>query len=221
MGSSYETVLVAAHIEVVCQALEALDQEAVVGTVATQRTAAVPGRGDYDAPELAQELSRALGVAAVSWEVYDSDLITAVVFESGEAIHRYVSEQAVTVDVFEDLDGEFKVRIEGVLYPEDQAPIPQGPAGARPEPFFPFGSSHMDVEKLERALRGGPHEAGTPWLFAEEQHSLIIEALGLDPHLLTLGFDQACAAEIPGARHVGAALPEDDYWTVPDEEPKA
>ncbi|HEV2635367.1 MAG TPA: hypothetical protein VGX23_09495 [Actinocrinis sp.] len=211
MGSSYETVLVAADIEVVCQALEALDQEAVVSVVATQRTAVVPGRGDYDAPELAQGLSSALNAAAVSWEVYDSDVITAVVFAGGEATHRYVSEQAATIEVIEDVDGRFKARIDGVLHPVDTAPIPHGPTGAHPEPFLPFGSDHMDVEKLEWALRGGPHKAGTPWLFAEWQHGLIIEALGLTPHPLTLGFDQACAADIPEARHTGAALPEDDY----------
>ena len=159
-------------------------------------TVLVPGRGDYYAPELAQELSRALKTSAVSWEVYDSDVITATVFaEGGETMHKYVSAQ----------------------------PTGDGPAGVDPEPFRPFGSDQMDAEKLEWALRGGPHTRGLPWLFAEEQHRLVIETLGLTPesHILSLSFDQACDADylsIPGVRRVCELPPEADYWSVPDED---
>lgn len=216
MGSSYGTVLVAADIEAVGQALEALDQEAVIAAAATRRTAVVPGRGDFEAGELARELSRVLGVAAASWVVADSDLVTATIFAKGKPVHRYLSDQDMEADVVEDGDGLLKIRIEGVLYPLDQAPE-RGPAGVRAEPFVPLGSSLLDRGKLESALRGGPHEAGTPWLFAENQHRLIIEALGVKPDLLILDFDHARDTDLPGARHICEPRPEDDYWTVPDE----
>ena len=221
MGTSYETVLAVADMEDICQLLDELDQEAVVAEAAPRRIAIVPGRGDFDARELARELSRRLAVSAAAWQVYDSDLVTAWIFAGGEQVHEYVSEQAVTVDVFEDDDGQFKVRIDGVLYPTDHAPTSRGPAGARVEQFLHLGSGQVDVEQLGRALRGGPHTKDTPWLFAEQQHWLIIEALGLDPRLLACGFDDAVDAlsaptGIPGARHLGARSPEDDFWTVPE-----
>jgi hypothetical protein len=131
-------------------------------------------------------------------DVFDSDVVQCVVYQDGNAVHRYVSDQAMTVEMFEDDDGEFKPMIDGVVYPTDHV-LPEGPLGADADAFVSFAMEPPDLDRIGAALRGEIDLGGAPRLMAERQHRAIIAALGLPPESLTRGYRNVDPANFPDA----------------------
>ncbi|HEV2639627.1 MAG TPA: hypothetical protein VGX23_31130 [Actinocrinis sp.] len=188
MDVGYQSMLVVAEAEPVCGILRRLDQQALVAPAGPGLTAVVPGRGDWLPIELAEKFSRQLRTASLYWAVDEPTWVEAKVFDQGEGAHRYSSHP--------------------ILRYEELPPEPLEPLGAETGPFAPFGTDRLDEAALLRALRGEPAREGEPKPPPRQQHRLIVEALGLDPALLTADFDHALAraAEFPGAVHVSTTL---------------
>lgn len=204
MGTSYQTLLVAADLARTRSVLAAAGAEAWLVPAGPDRMAVLPREGDHDyvnTPELAKTVSSA-GCPAVSNEVHDSDVVTMQAFRDGQSVHRYVSDQSMLVDWFIDDDGSTRFRIDDVEYPAD-APDPQGPLGADPLALAPFGVDPVDLERLGAALRGEFEGRGP--VFAEFQHRLILAAMNLDPRGLTTAYRWARAGDLPGAVHLTPA----------------
>jgi hypothetical protein len=189
MGTSYETMLVAAEFKATVRAVRDTPSAAVVVPVAAERVAVVPREKSYgvaDLHPLAATLSARLRRPVLAMYVFDSDVVQCVVYQNGDAVHRYVSDQAMTVEWFEDDDGEFKPMIDGVVYPPDHV-IPKGPLGADADAFVPFAVEPPDLDRIGAALRGEIELGDAPYLMAEQQHWEIMAALGLSPESLTIG----------------------------------
>jgi hypothetical protein len=80
MGTSYQTVLVAASIARLRSALEVDGVEALLVPAGPDRTAVLPREGDYDIADsngVAASLSADLKVDALSQQVVDSDLVVS------------------------------------------------------------------------------------------------------------------------------------------------
>ena len=105
---------------------------------------------------------------------------------------------------FMDDDGEFKVRIDGVVHPADAA-VPNGPIGDDPEAFAPFGVGAVDREQLLAALRGKYASPDLPRVRAEVQHWNIVTALNLAPEPMTVGFRHVEESGLSGVRVGGSA----------------
>jgi hypothetical protein len=192
VGWSYESILVKAPLDAVTAALAAIDPEARARAVGEDRTA-VTRTGEWGQTGLARKLSADLSTGAVFFSVYDSDYLSARLYERGKRTHDYISEVGLTGTPFEDDDGAIKTEIGGRLYAPDDPDYPQGALGAEPGWLAPFGVGPVDLGRLESLLNGVPDEdapmsqgSGTPrWLFAEQQHAAILRALHLDPDPLT------------------------------------
>ncbi|MEV0564883.1 hypothetical protein [Dactylosporangium sp. NPDC050588] len=202
MGTSYETILVAADLDAVVRAVTATGAEAVVVPVADRRVAVVPREGDYDVADVrpvAAAVSGQLRCPVLVSEVSDSDLVVCLVYRDGHRVHRYVSKVQMAVEWFEDDDGRFRAELDGEVLP-DGAPVPQGPAGADPAAFAVFAADVADPDRIGVALRG---EADPEDLvFAERHHESIMRSLGLPTAALTVGYRHLAVDRFPGAMRI-------------------
>ncbi len=199
MGTSYQTVLVAAGLARIRRALEGAGLDAWVLPAGEERTAVIPREGDDDyvnPARLAAGLSARTGAPALSHDVVDSDFLAMTAFRAGKGYHRYLSDQSMLVDWFIDDDGQTRFRLGGVEYPAD-APVPAGPSGADPAVLAEFGVGSVDLDRLGRALRG--EFEGTGPVYPEFQHRLILTAMNLDPRGLTTAFRWVGREELPDA----------------------
>nr|BFE64287.1 hypothetical protein GCM10020063_088130 [Dactylosporangium thailandense] len=184
MGTSYETVLVAAEFDDVVGVVRATGRAALVVPVVAGRVAVIPREEEWGGALLkpiALPVSQVLHCSVLTFEVFDSDVVTCRVYEDGRPTHRYVSELEMIVEWFEDSDGEFKARLDGEVLPTDQ--LPKGPLGADAAAFAPFAVGAADLGAIDAALRNVDGSG-----FAEEQHAAILRALGLPVEALTIAF---------------------------------
>ncbi|WP_433788593.1 hypothetical protein [Actinoplanes sp. CA-252034] len=198
MGSTYETLLVAAHLDATVDALRDAGVTAIVVPLAEDRVAVLPEEGDRDtAPvrSIGADLSVRLGRPTLAMYVFDSDLVRCYVIRDGETVHTYISDAEMLVEMFEDDDGQFHPMIDNVVYPVDFQ-IPEGPVGDDPAAFAPFAAGPPDLNAIGAALRG---EIDAPHVMAEVQHWAIIEALGLPPQALTTAYRHCEPADFPAA----------------------
>jgi hypothetical protein len=201
MGTSYETMLVAADLPAVVDAVSATGRSAILMPVADERIAVIPrekSNGVAELPSLATAISTQLGRPVLTSLVFDSDVIECVVYQDGQPVHRYLSDQDMTVEMFEDDDGEFKPVIDGVVYPADH-PIPTGPLGDDATRFLPFVVGTPDLDRLGAALRGEVDREERHPLMAERQHRAIMEALGLPAEPLTVAYRHVDLGDFPTA----------------------
>jgi hypothetical protein len=143
-------------------------------------------------------LSGRLGRPVLTSLVFDSDLVECLVYQHGQPVHRYLSDQEMTVEMFEDDDGQFKPMIDGVVYPADH-PIPTDPLGDDATEFLPFVAGTLDLDRLGAALRGDKNLEGRPYFMAEHQHQAIMEALGLPAAPLTVAYRHMDLRDFPTA----------------------
>ena len=114
--------------------------------------------------------------------MYDSEVLTLRVYEQGVVTHEYVSEMRHVGHVEETGDGFFRV-VDGVSYRLDDPAAPSGPRGADPDRLTPFGVDAIDRVRLGRLL-----VSGDQYIFADQMHADVIEALNLDPTPLTTAY---------------------------------
>ncbi len=198
MGSTYETLLVAADFDATVDALCDAGVVAVVVPLADKRVAVLPEEGEWDtAPvrSIGAELSVSLGCPALAMYVFDSDLVRCYVIRDGETVHTYISDAAMLVEWTEDDDGQFCPMIGDVVHPADFE-IPQGPIGDDPAAFAPFAAGPPDLDAIGAALRD---EGDHAYVMAEVQHWEIVKALGLPPQALTEGYRHCNPADYPEA----------------------
>ncbi|WP_433612042.1 hypothetical protein ACQP2P_00120 [Dactylosporangium sp. CA-139114] len=184
MGTSYETVLVAAEFDDVVGVVRATGRAALVVPVVAGRVAVIPREEDWGGALLkpvALPVSQMLHCPVLTCEVFDSDVVLCSVYEDGRPTHRYVSELEMIVEWFEDSDGEFKARLDGKVLPPDQ--LPKGALGADAAAFAPFAVGDADLGAIDAALRNVDGSSS-----AEEQHEAILRALGLPVEALTVAF---------------------------------
>lgn len=204
MGTSYQTVLASGEPAAIRAALEEARWESYLAPAGPGRWAVVPREenGYADTDVLAGFLSKRTGCPAVSFVIFDSDVMSASIFTEGREVHGYVSDRSF-VDVFRDDDGtEYLAGFDGTRYPAGSTP-PTGPGGADPAAFAPLGVGEVDPARLGAALRGEVPLDGAPRLFAERQHWEILAALNLDPRPLTEAFRHVDPARVPGMVHIG------------------
>jgi hypothetical protein len=147
---------------------------------------------ETDAIVLAGPLSRLLGAATLSSYVHDSDVLDLRVFEDGEERHFYDSYPGYFDEGETDEDGN----------PIGGDSIRPDPDGVDPEAFLPFAAGPVDRAALESVLRRiplDPEDGGRDgrYVFAEEQHYDVMEALGLDGRRLTTGYTYLSRGELP------------------------
>ncbi|GGN49524.1 hypothetical protein FHR83_009138 [Actinoplanes campanulatus] len=198
MGTTYETLLVAADFDAT---LDALCDLGVVGFVVplTENRVAVlppPGENSDTAPvdRIGAELSVALNCMTLAMYVFDSDLVSCYVIRDGEKIHSYFSHTDMLVEWYEE-NGEMVAELDGVVYPADHE-FPKGPRGDDPEVFAPFAVGPPDLDAIAAALRDQGSYAFT---MAEDQHYEILEALGLPTGALTTSYWGFFPDKHPGA----------------------
>jgi len=199
VGTSYETMLVAAGMDEVRAVIAAVGSVAALVPVEDGRTAVIPMEGQHGYAEtydLATAVSGALGCPVATFEVAHSDVLVAELFRSGEHVHEYVSDRSAFANVYEDSDGEFKQELDGVVYPADVR-LPVTPVGDDPTVFAPFAVGQPDLVGLATAL-------STKQLFAERQHWDILAALNLDPGGLTVAYRHLDDVGLAGVLHVGS-----------------
>jgi hypothetical protein len=206
LGTSYETVVVAASIEAARCSLEADQVEALLVPAGPDRTAVVPSRGDrafVDPDRIAKDLSADLEVDALSQVVFDSDLIILDLYRGGERVFEFVSNPAMRAS----LDDE---------PPPPPSTDPAGDAATAAAALAPLGVGPVDLATLTATLR--TDQDG--WVFAEVWHAEILTALNLDPIGATKAFHWAVAADLPGAVRTMAASDPDaveqaEWWPFP------
>jgi hypothetical protein len=201
MGSTYETLLVAAGLDATVDALRNAGVTAVVVPLADERVAVIPDEGDRDsAPVLSigADLSMRLGRPTLAAYVFDSVLVRCYVIREGMTAHTYISHREMLVEMFEDDDGEFRLRIDGVVYPADFE-VPHGPTGDDPAAFAAFATGPLDLDAVGSALRGEIDGRKVPHLTGEDQHRAIIEALGLPTRALSTAYRHCDLADFPTA----------------------
>jgi len=207
MGTSYQTLLVAAALPAVVAELAAAGITGAALQAGPDRTAVLPREDDFgyaDTERMGRWISRRFGHPTLGNVLIDSDVVVLCAFRAGEQIHQYVSEQSMLVDWFMDDQDRSRFRIGDVDQPEDAVP-PTGPLGTDPDALAPFGVGEVDRERLRAALEGDVDRTlraaldgeDPDWLrsaldatpiWAELQHRLILEALNLDPAGLTTAF---------------------------------
>ncbi|OKI75091.1 hypothetical protein [Micromonospora sp. CB01531] len=205
MGTSYQTVLATGELAPIRAALAEAGWEAYVAPAGDRRWAVIPREEDEygwaDADAVAELVSSFTGSPAVSFDVFDSDVMRARIFVDGAEAHGYVSDRSYVSEYWDDDDNEFLAGFDGTLYPVD-APPPPGPGGADPGAFAPLGVGAVDVAALGAALRAKVPLDDAPRLFAERQHAAILAALNLRCRPLTAAFRHTDPADLPGALHV-------------------
>lgn len=205
MGSSYETLLVAADLDATVDALRDAGVTAVVVPLTEERVAVLPDEGDRDsAPvvSIGADLSVRLGRPTLATYVFDSVLVRCHVIHEGMATHTYTSHAEMLVEMFEDEDGQFHPMIDDVVYPVDFE-IPQGPIGDDPAAFSPFAGGRPDLNAVGDALRAEIDGRKAPHLTGEDQHRAIVEALGLPSQALSTAYRHCDPADFPGAVVLG------------------
>jgi hypothetical protein len=206
VGTSYQTLLVIGEPAEVCTALAEIGVDAWVLPAGSGRVAVLPREDEYGyahVDQLAESITAWTSGAALTNEVFDSDVVLMNVYRNGDCVHEYVSKQEMIVDWFIDDDGETKFRIGDVEYAAT-APTPSGPRGADPDALAPFGVGPIDPVRLAAVLHGEfPDHEGH--LFAEQHHRSILEAVNLDPTGLTTAFRWTGPDELPGAVRVLSA----------------
>ncbi|WP_091672672.1 hypothetical protein [Micromonospora auratinigra] len=188
MGSSYQTVLVAAELAEVRAGVAESGQPCVIVPVAAGRWAVVPEQRDgyAETDELARLVSRAASAVAASFVVFDSDVIVAVLYRGGRSYHDYLSDQAYLMEMWDDDDNEYLVDLLGRPYPPGAEP-PTGAHGADADAFAPLGVAPVDRVALAAALAG-------PYAMAEEQHHAMLHALRVDPRPVQFTYRAALAS---------------------------
>jgi hypothetical protein len=198
MGSTYQTLLVAADFDATVDALCGAGVVGVVVPLAEKRVAVLPEESEWDvAPvcSIGKELSVSLGCPTLAMSVFDSDLLRCYVIRDGEIVHKYVNDLEMVVESFEDEDGRFHPVIDGVVYPVDFK-VPEGPVGDDPVAFAPFAVGPPDLDAIAAALRD---EGTFAYVMAEVQHEELIEALGLPTGALTTAYRHCNPAVFPDA----------------------
>ncbi|GAB3854324.1 hypothetical protein ACFPIJ_61110 [Dactylosporangium cerinum] len=204
MGTSYETILVAAGFAAVVEAVTAGGLPAVVIPIVEDRVAVLPHTDRYGVAEvrpIAVAVSERLRCPVLTSMVFDSDVITCWVYHDGRPTHRYVSDLAMIIEPFEDDDGVFRSQLDGRVIPDGE-PLPSGPLGADPTAFTPFAVGAPDLDRIVAALLGSRDRDGHVW--AEWQHQAIIESLGLPPAALAEGYGGFSPRQFPDAVDVPA-----------------
>jgi len=189
VGSSYQTILAVGELVDLRTAVDAWHQRATIIEVAERRWAVVPVQEDgvYAETEgLAQHLSLVEGGLAASFNVFDSDVLVAMLFREGTGVHEFLSNQAYLVEGWDDDDNEILYDMLGRPYPPEATP-PAGPFGADPAAFVPLGVAPVDAAALGAVL-------GRTGIRADSQHHAILHALNLDPRPLMMTFEEATAA---------------------------
>ncbi|WP_250029145.1 hypothetical protein [Paractinoplanes maris] len=193
MGSSYQTILAAGGRADIEAAVAAWHQDAAIVPVAESRWAVVPVQEDgvYAETEgLAQQLSLVPGGVAASFSVFGSDVLVAMLFRDGGAVHEYLSDQAYLVEGWDDDDNEILFDLLARPYLPGATP-PSGPFGADPAAFLGLGVAPVDQTALGAALTRT--EDG-----AVEQHHAILHALNVDPRPLTMTFAEIGESDLLG-----------------------
>ena len=124
MGTSYQTLLVAATLGPVCDALAVAGVDAIALPAAPNRTAVIPREGalDFADPgDLAERIGAGTGWATLANVVEDSDWLQLEAYREGRFVHRYRSDRPT---------------------PDDA------------DRLAPFGAGEVDTTRLGRALRG-------------------------------------------------------------------
>ncbi|MEE6261551.1 hypothetical protein [Plantactinospora sonchi] len=206
MGTTYQTVLATGTLDNLRHALTLLRREAYVVPVAEGRWVVLP-RGDEhgyaDSDELARLLSLVPECSAASFDVHDSDVLTAVVYRGGDKAHSYLSDRSYLIEWWDDDDNECLVSLDGTVYPLD-GPLPSpGPDGDDPAAFVPFGVGDVDLVRLHAALRGDVPDDDPSRVRAECRHHEILAALNLDPGPSTGAFRHFEPERFPAAVLVG------------------
>jgi hypothetical protein len=205
VGTSYQTILAVGGLAEIRAVLTDVGAEAYVTEVGERRWAVVPREdeesGYAEVDDLAQLITLRTGEPAVTFDVFDSDVMTATLHVDGHAAHRYLSDRGWVTEHWDDDDNEVLAGFDGTIYPVD-APPPSGPAGADPAVFAPLGVGAVDAVDLGAALRGEVPLDDAPRLFAECQHRAILDALRLDPCPLTRPFRHAHLDHLPAPMHV-------------------
>ncbi|MFG1890824.1 hypothetical protein ACGFIR_23540 [Micromonospora sp. NPDC049051] len=205
MGTSYQTILASGGLTEIRRVLTDVGTEAYVTQVGERRWAVVPREeedsGYAEVDDLAQLITLLTREPAVTFNVFDSDVMAATLHVDGHEAHRYLSDRGWVTEFWDDDDNEVLAGFDGTLYPLD-APPPPGPSGDDPAVFAPLGVGRVDVAALGAALRGEVPLDDAPRLFAECQHRAILDALGLDPCPLTRPFRHTHLDHVPAPVHV-------------------
>ncbi|WP_433386580.1 hypothetical protein [Micromonospora sp. KLBMP9576] len=205
MGTSYQTILASGELAQIQTVLTDVDTEAYVTAVGERRWAVVPREaeesGYAEVDDLAQLITLRTGEPAVTFDVFDSSVMTATLHVDGHEAHRFLSDRGWVTEYWDDDDNEVLAGFDGTIYPVD-APPPPGPSGDDPAVFAPLGVGAVDLVALGAALRGQVPPDDAPRLFAECQHRAILDALRLDPCPLTRPFRHAHLDHLPAALHV-------------------
>jgi len=183
MGSSYQTILAVGEVDDVRRAADLYGRPVAITPVGEGRWAVVPeGEHGYaETAPLAELISRR-GYAA-TFEVFDSDVLTAAVYRDGGIVHEYLSDQAYLVEYWDD-DGEmFLSDMLGNSYRPGETP-PHGPAGADPDAFAPLGIEPLDRAALAAALNASAS-------MADSLHHDILHALNLTPGPLQRTYEES------------------------------
>jgi hypothetical protein len=186
MGTSYEGLLVVGDLETVAGALAEGGVTAYVATAAPGRIAVVP-KGDprwnvADVATIAVLLSDEHGLPVLAHGMYDSDVLALWIYENGVVTHEYISEMAHVGSVEETEEGLTRT-VDGVTYALDHPNAPRGPRGAAPDKLAAFGVGMIDHVRLGELL-----VSARDWVFANEMHAAIAQALNLDPGPLMIAY---------------------------------
>jgi hypothetical protein len=198
MGSTYQTLLVAADFDATVDALCDAGVVGIVVPLAEKRVAVLPEESERDvAPvcSIGTELSVSLGCPTLAMAVFDSDLLRCYVIRDGEIVHQYVNDLEMVVESFEDEDGNFHPMIDGVVHPVDFEVL-KGPVGDDPAAFAPFAVGPPDLDAIAAALRA---DGTSAYVMAEVQHQELIAALGLPAGALTTAYRHCNPADFPDA----------------------
>lgn len=205
MGTSYQTILASGGLAEIRTVLTDVDTEAYVTEVGERRWAVVPREDEEscyaEVDDLAQLITLRTREPAVTFNVFDSDVMTATLHVDGQEAHCYLSDRGWVSEYWDDDDNEVLAGFDGTIYPLDAPPQP-GPSGADPAVFAPLGVGTVDIAALGAALRGEVPLDDAPRLFAECQHRAILDALRLDPCPLTRPFRDAHLGHVPAPVHV-------------------
>jgi len=201
MGMDYLSILVAADLEEVAEALASFAPTAFAEPAAPGRTAVGSEFfGSEQADEAAARLSRMSPIGAVAFRVYSSDALSAIAYRDGVPVHCYDSTAEVLVARIVERDGQLHGDFENpyYLYEADDPNRPSGVRGAEPDWLAPFSSGPVDREVLAQLLdlRLIPddqvlvHDDGSRrWLYATAHHWAIAQALHLESEYLCGGLD--------------------------------
>ena len=184
MGTTYQTILVAGDL---ADIRAGISTKCVVLPVGERRWAVIPHQEDgyAETEELARHLSRPPGALTAAFQVFDSDILAALLFRAGAGIHEYLSEQAYLEPYWEEDGTEVQMDFLGRPYGLDEQP-PTGPYGADPAMFAPLADGQADEPALAEALTGREP-------MADHRHHELLHALNLWPRPLQSTYARAAS----------------------------